>query len=80
MEPIEVRAGETAQMKFGPPYKLALSVYHMPGEARFAMSIQGETGETVSSLSVNGRRPPKPKLTITDQSGEVVAEGDFEYG
>ena len=80
MEPIEVRAGETAQMNFGPPYKLALSVYHMPGEARFAMAIQGETGETVASLSVNGRRPQKPKLTITDQSGEVVAEGDFEYG
>ena len=80
MEPIEVRSGEITDLKFGPPFKLSVGAYHMPGQVRFSMAIEGEAGEAVTAIMLKGRRPPKPKITITDQKGEVVQEGNFEYG
>lgn len=77
----EVRAGQTTTLKFGPPYKLRVAVDAVtPGVAHLSLNIQGADNENVAYMLVNGDRPPKPKLTITDPQGKVVAEGDFEYG
>jgi hypothetical protein len=78
---ISVEADQTTALEFGPPYKLRVKVqYPSPGNANLMLAIIGADGEAVSNLYVNGRRPPKPKLTITDPQGEVVVRGDFEYG
>jgi len=42
--------------------------------------INGAGGEVVNNMVINGRRPPKPKITITDSQGEVVEKGNFDYG
>lgn len=80
MEPIEVRSGETTELKFGPPIKLSVTAHHAPGQVQFTIAIEGKACEAISAIMVNGQRPPKPKITITDQKDEVVQEGNFEYG
>ncbi|MBN2578787.1 MAG: hypothetical protein JXB10_07330 [Pirellulales bacterium] len=80
-EAIRVTADQTTTLKVGPPYKLQVKVQYLnPGTAHLALYIVGADGETVSNLYVNGRRPPKPKITITDPQDEVVQQGAFEYG
>ena len=44
------------------------------------MTLVGSVDEVVSDMMVNGGRPPKPELTIKDPKGEVVQNGNFEYG
>ncbi len=75
-----VRAGQTTALKFGPPYKLRVKVNAIPGTAYLSLVIQGTDSEIVSYMMVNGNRPGKPKITITDPKGKVVVEGNFEYG
>lgn len=75
-----VRAGQTTALKFGPPYKLRVTVHTIPGTAHLSLVIQGTDSEVVSYMMVNGNRPGKPKITITDPKGKVVVEGNFEYG
>ncbi len=85
-EPIIVHADQTTTLKFGPPYKLMIDVQAQPGGiaspglALLSLSLQGADGELVSSLIVNGKRPDKPKLTITDPQGKIVETGRFEFG
>jgi hypothetical protein len=78
--PVIVKADETTTLKIGPPYKLHVNVYNSPGQAQLMLEIRGSDGETVSNMLVKGERPDKPEFTITDPKGEVVAEGNFEYG
>jgi hypothetical protein len=78
-----VRAGETTVLKFGPPYKPRVTAAASPpsvGVAYLSLVIEGTDGEKVSYLMVNGRRPERPKITITDPKDKVVVEGNFEYG
>ena len=81
-DPIVVTAGETTTLKFGPPYKTRVKAAAAPGSgiAQLSLSLIGSDNEVVSGLIVNGAGPEKPKLTITDPKGKVVAKGDFEYG
>jgi hypothetical protein len=79
-EPINVQAEGTTILKFGPPYKTSVRTSSMPGIANLQLVIQGSQGEVVSNLFINGKRPDKPELTITDPKGEVVQTGSFEYG
>ncbi|MCD4728151.1 MAG: hypothetical protein K8R46_10845 [Pirellulales bacterium] len=79
-EVVTVRPEQTAALKFGPPYKLRATVNTTPGIAHLSLVIQGTDSEVVSYMMVNGNRPGKPKITITDPKGKVVVEGNFEYG
>lgn len=79
-EPINVQADETTTLKFGPPYKTLVKTYSSPGMANLQLVIQGSQGEVVSNLFINGKRPGKSELTITDPKDEVVQSGSFEYG
>ena len=51
-----------------------------PGTAYLSLAIVGADGEMVNNLLVNGSRPGRPSITITDPNGKVVATGNFEYG
>jgi len=85
-KPVKVSAGETVEFPFGPPYKPLVSVggYMQGGgenkQVSLAMTLVGSVGEVVSDMMVGGGRPPKPELTIKDPKGEVVQNGNFEYG
>ena len=78
--PVAVVAGRTTTLKFGPPYKPIVTIERWPDKTCLALTLQGVDGDIVDRLTVNGRDPDKPKFTITDPKGKVVAQGDFEYG
>jgi hypothetical protein len=80
--PVQVREGETAELRFGPPYtpKVSGSVLESGGKLSLGMSLVGVAGEVCSNLTVDGGRPDKPRFTITDPDGKVVERGNFEYG
>jgi hypothetical protein len=78
---VQVRAGETVTLPFGPPYKPVVTAFPMDAkQARLQLSLVGAAGEACNNLLVNGGRPPKPQFTIKTPKGEVVQSGSFEYG
>jgi hypothetical protein len=78
---IQVRAGQTVTLPFGPPFKPIVTAFPMDGKtARLQLSLVGAAGEACNNLLVNGGRPPKPQFTIKTPKGDVVQSGSFEYG
>ncbi|HPM80394.1 MAG TPA: hypothetical protein PLF81_06820 [Candidatus Anammoximicrobium sp.] len=79
---VEVRAGETAELRFGPPYKPQVTgtLPQAGSQASLGLSLVGVGGEVCSNLMVDGGRPAKPAFTIADPDGKVVQSGNFEYG
>ncbi|MGA2258624.1 MAG: hypothetical protein ABSG53_28495 [Thermoguttaceae bacterium] len=78
--PVTVEAGRTTILKFGPPYKPVVTIERWQDTTYLVLRLQGSNREIVDGLTVNGREPDKPRFTITDPKGKVVAQGDFEYG
>jgi hypothetical protein len=90
-KPVKVVKGETVEFPFGPPYSptvKASPMYAPPTNASsggkqqlsLEMSLIGSAGEICSNMIVENQRPSAAKFTITDQKGEVVQQGTFEYG
>jgi hypothetical protein len=79
---VKVRGGETVEFPFGPPYTPTVTASHGSGSstASLGMALIGSGDERVSSIYVNGSRPPQPEFTITDPDGKQVQTGKFEYG
>jgi hypothetical protein len=78
---IQVRAGQTVTLPFGPPFKPVVRAFPMDGKtARLQLSLVGAAGEACNNLLVQGGRPPKPQFTIKTPKGDVVQSGSFEYG
>lgn len=49
-------------------------------QVSLVLTVQTAGGRQVRSVSVAGRQPPEPTFTITDESGQRVHSGKFEYG
>ncbi len=82
-EPVEVVAGEVAELSLGPPLKAVaqLAPYtRREGTVELELAFIGAGGERVTNLMVAGGRPPAPTFEILDPDDEVVASGQFEYG
>jgi hypothetical protein len=84
-KPIEVRAGQTVALPFGPPYKPVVKVQFLTGypkqtEARLDLALVGSAGEVCTDLMVDGARPASPDFTIRTAKGDVVEHGSFKYG
>ena len=79
---VEVVEGETVEMPFGAPYRPVVSVGYAQGDGRYSLglSLVGAADEVCESMYVNGAQPGKPKFTITTDDGEIVEEGQFDYG
>jgi hypothetical protein len=81
-EPVEVRKGETVEMPFGPPYEPVVDAQPRPGAKQVALGLTlvGVAGDVCNNMMVESQRPGKPQFTISAPDGEVVQEGQFEYG
>jgi hypothetical protein len=81
---VTVRAGKTAAMPFGPPYKPVVEAnearWKGGTEVKLSMSLVGGGGEVVDDLMIDGSRPPKPQLILCDPKGQIVEKGSLEYG
>ena len=81
---VTVRAGKTATMPFGPPYKPVVEAnvgrWEGGAEVKLSMSLVGCGGEAVDDLMIDGHRPPKPEIIIRDPEGQIVEKGSLEYG
>ena len=80
---VKVAAGETVVLPFGPPFTTTATISHYDPRRDtlyLEMEIADSTGALVTNMSINGGRPGKPKIKITDPDGKTVIEGDFEYG
>jgi len=80
---IEVKQGETAELRFGAPYRAEVTASGpIPpgGTVSLGLALVGVGGEVCSNLMVAGERPDKPQFTITDPDGKVIQQGSFEYG
>ncbi len=81
-----VRKGETIELPFGPPYTPTVTAMPYgtpkgePAQLFLEMGLVGVGGERCTNLMVKGGRPGKPDFTITDPKGNVVQQGNFEYG
>ncbi|NLE38848.1 MAG: hypothetical protein GX621_12560, partial [Pirellulaceae bacterium] len=83
VRPVRVAKNETVLLPFGPPYAVALAPpVFRPGndEMVFNLKLTGSGGEPLTSLMVDGARPPEPTIKILDPTGEIVVEGKFKYG
>ncbi|MEN6449353.1 MAG: hypothetical protein ABFC96_02585 [Thermoguttaceae bacterium] len=80
-KPVKVIENATVELALGPPFKPVVTAFPMgDGQMRLQLSLVGSAGEICSNMIVDGSRPPKPRLTITDSKGKIVEQGDFEYG
>lgn len=82
---VKVRKDETTVLRPGEPLLISADV----GQRRrsgsrlvsIGISIAGRAGEHYSPrIAKNGRGVGVPKLKIVDESGKVLASGNFEYG
>ncbi|NLE39967.1 MAG: hypothetical protein GX621_18270, partial [Pirellulaceae bacterium] len=80
---VKVAADETVVLPFGPPFTTTANISHYDQRRDtlyIEMEIADSTDALVTNMSINGGRPGKPKIKITDPDGKTVVEGDFEYG
>ena len=83
-KPVRVEKGKTVELPFGPPYRPVVSAQDVLNRktrlVELDLSIVGVGGESRTDIRINGRRPEKPKFTITTKDGKEVESGVFEYG
>lgn len=84
-DPLEVAAGETTTIAFGPPLVAEVTVRQMgdadPRRVRFDLALKGRGGERyLPALSKNGMPSRPPEFDVVDETGNVRATGTFEFG
>lgn len=83
--PLQVKAGETAELAFGPPLKATLVARKMSAsDYAFSVKLTGQAGESYSPRDITraGQSPAAPKVEIRSaaDASKVVASGSFQYG
>ena len=73
---------EPNRPKPGPPILVSANVQRVADrEMSIGVVLQGQAGEQYRpAVMKNGTRRPAPKLRILNEAGEVVTQGDFQYG
>ncbi|NLF07219.1 MAG: hypothetical protein GX594_04455 [Pirellulaceae bacterium] len=78
---VKVVEGRTAVLPFGPPFKPHVVVqYQRDKMVQLGLTLIGSQGEICDNMIARGGRPSKPRFSITNAKGEVVQQGNFEYG
>ena len=82
---ISVAEGQTTEVEGGEPITVKASCSLLTkGTAKslyIGLAYIGKSGERYSAVVYRGRiRKPAPQFQIQDESGKVLATGNFEYG
>ena len=78
---IRVNNNETTALKLGPPFLIKPRVKEINSRVLIDFAIIGQAGEQYQNvISKNNRSVSAPKVKITDEAGNVLASGRFEYG
>ncbi len=76
-----VASDKTAELPFGPPFKLTMDVERSGRRFDFSLSLEDRSGNPVNAIYTSElKRPPEPVLVITDAKGKVVKTEKFHYG
>lgn len=75
-------AAEPNGPKAGPPILVSADVQRVADrEVSIGLVLQGQAGELYRPVVMkNGTPVAPPKLRILNEAGEVVTQGDFQYG
>lgn len=77
----EIRVGETTSFKIGPPFSVKTDVKQIRDRVLIGMKLEGRAKERYRlPVMKGGRRLPAPEFKIVNESGKVLASGQFEYG
>jgi hypothetical protein len=77
----EVRAGETTSFKIGPPFLVKTDVKQVADRVLIGLNLEGRAKERYRlPVLKGGRRQPAPEFKIVNESGELLASGQFKYG
>jgi hypothetical protein len=78
----EVCGGETASIQIGPPLTLKVDAGRPPsgGEMVLNLALAGKAGETYVVFPKGAAQVLLPKVKVLDASGNVLAEGNSEFG
>ena len=78
---INVAKGNTTALKLGPSFEIRTDVIRRNQTVSIGLSLVGQAGEHYSPEVLTHNGPlPAPKVTIVDESAQVLASGIFEYG
>jgi peroxiredoxin len=77
---LPLRAGQTLKVPLGAPLGISLTPMVKGRTTLFTMGFVGPLGDRCYEVSVDGKRPPNPWLTILDEQGKVVDRFRFPFG
>jgi len=78
---IKVNNNDTMVLKLGPPFFIKPGVGKSGSNVSINFAVIGQAGEQYQNVArKNNQAVPAPKATIVDETGNVLAEGRFEYG
>jgi hypothetical protein len=81
LSPVKVQKDQTTILEFGPPFKTNPEIHKKWGQISIGLSITGKAGERYfPAIIKNGVELPPPAVKITDEKGNILASGRFEYG
>jgi len=77
---LAVRSGETTTLDIPRGVTVAVTTSVEGEDYRVSLAVSSPSGLRVTGIMRDGEQPKAPSFTLTDESGKVVASGDFEYG
>jgi len=77
---VQVVADRATELKLGGPLKARISAHVSGRHVNFSLRLADAAGLDVSGITVDGRRPPAPRLRIKRSNGQEVGRYDFHYG
>jgi hypothetical protein len=77
---IELRAGQRVQIALGAPLGVTVNPRVLGRTVKMTMYLFGSLGDRCYDVSIEGKRPPRPSVSIVDAAGKVVDRLDFSFG
>lgn len=77
----EIHPGETLPIKIGPPLLVKTTAEQQGNNIMIGVDLEGQAGEIYGAQITRNSRPlPPPRFRLVDESGKVLASGEFKYG
>jgi hypothetical protein len=77
----EIRADETTSFKIGPPFSIKTDTRQVADQVSIGLSLEGCAEEQYRfPILKGGKQQPAPTFKIVNETGKVLASGQFKYG